>query len=129
MAATFLGVALFAGVQAATWSCSLQSPRIEDGSDVVHRVSDGVEAPRLTHKVEPEYTEEARDAKLQGTTVLTVEVWPVGRAHNIKIKRSLDPGLDGKAIEAIQQWRFEPGTKDGNPVKVAANIEVNFRLL
>ncbi len=127
--AASLGIALFVAIQAATWSCSLQSPPVGDGDDVVHKVAEGVETPKLTHKVEPEYTEQARDAKLQGTAILAIEVWPDGRAHNIKVERPLNPGLDQKAIEAIRQWRFEPGTKDGKPIKVRANIEVNFRLL
>jgi TonB family protein len=95
----------------------------------VFRVGGGVSAPRLTRKIEPEYSEEARKAKYQGTVVLAVEVWPDGRAHNIRVLRSLGLGLDEKAIEAVQQWEFIPGKKDAAPVKVAATIEVNFRLL
>jgi periplasmic protein TonB len=95
----------------------------------VFRVGGGVSAPRLTRKVEPEYSEEARKAKYQGTVRLQVEVWPDGRAHNIRVVRSLGLGLDEKAIQAVQQWEFVPGKKDGESVKVAATIEVNFRLL
>ena len=95
----------------------------------VYRVGGGVSAPRLTRKVEPEYSEEARKAKYQGTVVLAVEVWPDGRAHNIRVIRSLGLGLDEKAIEAVQQWQFVPGKKDSKAVKVQASIEVNFRLL
>ncbi|MBI1357162.1 MAG: TonB family protein [Acidobacteria bacterium] len=93
------------------------------------RVGGGVSAPALLRKVEPEYSEEARKAKYQGTVQLAVEVWPDGRAHNIRVIRSLGLGLDEKAIEAVQQWQFAPGKKDGAPVKVQATIEVNFRLL
>lgn len=95
----------------------------------VFRVGGGVSAPRLTYKVEPEYSEEARKAKYQGTVVLAVEVWPDGLAHNIRVLRSLGLGLDEKAIEAVEKWKFQPGRKDGKPVRVAATIEVNFRLL
>jgi TonB family protein len=95
----------------------------------VFRVGGGVSAPRLTYKVEPEYSEEARKAKYQGTVVLAVEVWPDGVAHNIRVLRSLGLGLDEKAIEAVEKWKFVPGRKDGKPVRVAATIEVNFRLL
>lgn len=120
-----LAFALAAGVLGAVWSCSLYSQQ-----DEVYSVrDDGVAAPRLIVKVEPGYTEEARAAKVQGTAVLGVEVWPDGQAHNLHVKRSLDPGLDAKAIEAIQQWRFKPAEKDGRPVKVKATIEVNFRLM
>jgi TonB family protein len=56
-------------------------------------------------------------------------VAPEGRADNIKVLESLGLGLDDKAIEAIRQWKFKPGMKDGKPVRVAATIEINFRLL
>lgn len=95
----------------------------------VFRVGGGVSAPRLTRKIEPEYSEEARKAKYSGVVVLAVEVWPDGRAHNVRVIRSLGLGLDEKAIQAVQQWEFVPGRKDGAPVKVSAQIEVNFRLL
>lgn len=95
----------------------------------VYRVGGGVTAPVLVFKKEPEYSEEARKAKYQGTVVLYIEVTPDGRANNIKVARSLGLGLDEKAIEAVKQWKFKPGYKDGKPVTVAATIEVNFRLL
>jgi TonB family protein len=95
----------------------------------VFRVGGGVSAPALIKKVEPEYSEEARKAKYQGTVVLAVQVWEDGRAHNIRIVRSLGLGLDEKAVQAVEKWRFRPGKKDNKPVKVAATIEVNFRLL
>jgi periplasmic protein TonB len=95
----------------------------------VQRVGHGVTAPALLHKVEPEYSEEARKAKYQGTVTLYVEVDPTGKATHIRVLRSLGLGLDEKAIQAVSKWRFSPGTKDGKPVSVAATIEVNFRLL
>jgi len=58
-----------------------------------------------------------------------VEVGPDGLAHNVKVLKSLGLGLDEKAIDAVSQWTFQPGTKNGVPVTVAASIEVNFKLL
>jgi TonB family protein len=89
----------------------------------------GTSAPRLISKVEPQYDEEARVAKYQGTVVLQVVIGPDGLAHNAVVVRSLGLGLDQKAIEAVSQWKFSPGVKDGSPVPIAATIEVNFRLL
>jgi len=93
------------------------------------KVGNGVTAPIVLYKKEPEYSEEARKAKYQGTVVLYIEVDPSGRAVNPKVVRSLGLGLDEKALEAVRQWKFKPGYKDGRPVTVAATIEVNFRLL
>lgn len=95
----------------------------------VYRVGGGVTAPIVLSKKDPEYSEEARKAKYQGTVLLSIEVSPSGAASNIKVVRSLGLGLDEKAIEAVKQWKFKPGYKDGKPVTVAATIEVNFRLL
>jgi TonB family protein len=95
----------------------------------VYRVGGGVTAPVLLYKKEPEYSEEARKAKYQGTVLLYIEVDPSGKATNIRVQHSLGLGLDEKAMEAVRQWKFKPGYKDGKPVTVAATIEVNFRLL
>lgn len=93
------------------------------------RIGGGVSAPVPIMKVEPEYSEEARKAKYQGTVLLAIVVDEDGRTRNIRVVRSLGMGLDEKAIEAVSKWRFRPGYKDGKPVPVQANVEVNFRLL
>jgi TonB family protein len=93
------------------------------------RIGGGVSAPVVIFKKEPEYSEEARKAKYQGTVLLAIVVDVDGTTRNIRVVRSLGMGLDEKAIEAVSQWRFRPGYKDGRPVPVQANVEVNFRLL
>jgi TonB family protein len=92
------------------------------------RVGGGVSAPRALFAPDPEYSEEARKAKYQGTVLLWVVVGPDGRPQSIRVQRSLGMGLDEKALEAVRQWRFEPAHKDGNAVPVQINVEVNFRL-
>ncbi len=95
----------------------------------VFRAGGGVSAPQLIYRVEPEYTEEARKAKYQGTVLIYCVVDIHGAVRNIRVKRSLGLGLDEKAVEAVLQWKFKPGMKDGRPVPVSAQIEVTFRLL
>jgi TonB family protein len=99
------------------------------GSVTAYRIGADVSMPRPIYKVEPDYTPEAQAAHLEGTTFLSVVISPEGVARDIKLVRSLDPGLDRKAIEAVRKWKFEPGLKDGKPVPVIASIEINFRLL
>jgi protein TonB len=55
-------------------------------------------------------------------------VGPDGKPRDIHVSRTLGLGLDEKAIEAVNQWKFEPALKDGKPVAVAINVEVQFRL-
>lgn len=102
------------------------APRLSKGA---YRVGDGVTAPKLVFKPEPQYTEEARVAKLQGTVVLQVTIGTDGVPYQAHILRGLGLGLDENAIEAISQWRFKPGAKDGEQVPITATIEVNYRLL
>jgi protein TonB len=94
----------------------------------VFRVGGGVSAPKALFAPDPEYSEEARKAKYQGTCVLWLVVGPDGRPRDIHIARSLGLGLDEKAIEAVKNWKFEPAMKDGKPVAVQINVEVDFRL-
>jgi TonB family protein len=95
----------------------------------VYKVGGGVTAPVVIFKKDPEYSEEARKAKYQGTVLLAIEVSPDGKATNVRVVRSLGLGLDEKAMEAVKAWKFKPGYRNGQPVTVAATIEVNFRLL
>jgi TonB family protein len=95
----------------------------------VYRAGGGVSYPVVTYKIEPEYSEEARKAKYMGTVLLYIEVNERGLPQNPRVVRALGMGLDEKAIEAVMKWRFQPGRKDGKPVTVAAQVEVNFRLL
>jgi TonB family protein len=85
--------------------------------------------PTLIYAPEPEYSEEARKAKFQGTVTLTVEVDASGQVTNTSVVRSLGLGLDQKALEAVQQWKFRPGMRDGKPASVQVQVDVNFRLL
>jgi len=94
----------------------------------VYRVGGGVSAPRVLYSPDPEFSEEARKAKFQGTVILAIIVGTDGRAHDVRILRSLGMGLDEKAIDAIRQWKFDAGRKDGVAVAVKVNVEVNFRL-
>lgn len=85
--------------------------------------------PKLIYKIEPEFSEEARKAKYQGTVVLTIEVDTNGKPSRFAIVSGLGLGLDQKAIDAVAQWRFRPAFRDGKPIATSARIEVNFRLL
>ncbi len=92
------------------------------------RVGGGVSAPKAIYSPDPEYSEEARKVKHMGTVVLWLVVGPDGKPRDIKVLRTLGLGLDEKAIEAVKNWRFDPAKKDGKPVAVQINIEVNFHL-
>jgi len=85
--------------------------------------------PRLIYKVDPDYSEIARLAKVQGTAVFAIVVDAAGMPSRVHLIRTVGFGLDEEGAAALMKWRFEPGIKDGKPVRVAATIEVNFRLL
>lgn len=94
----------------------------------VYKIGGDVLPPQVLNKVEPQYTKAAKNKKIQGTTVLFVVINTDGQAQDIRVTKSLDAGLDQKAIEAVRQWSFEPATKDGEPVAVQATIEIHFKL-
>jgi periplasmic protein TonB len=94
----------------------------------VYRVGGGVSAPVVIFRVEPLYSEEARKVKHQGIVVLWAIVRKDGSLEILKLVRGLGLGLDESAINALKQWRFRPGMKDGVQVDVALNVEVSFTL-
>ncbi len=88
----------------------------------------GVSAPKVLYGPDPEYSEEARKAKYQGTLVMWLIVGTDGRPHDIRVIRSLGMGLDEKAVSAVKTWKFEPGRRNGTAVAVQVNVEINFHL-
>ena len=88
-----------------------------------------VTQPVLLSRKDPEYSDEARKVKLQGIVELGIEVSASGQVTKVRVLRSLGLGLDERAMDAVRQWKFRPGTVDGKPVSTRAVVEVNFRLL
>jgi protein TonB len=100
----------------------------EKTSEPVYAVGNGVTAPKAVYMTDPEYSQKARKKKINGTVVVAMIVTPEGRVRDVKVAKSLDEGLDKQALAAVRTWRFEPATKDGKPVAVHMNVEVDFRL-
>jgi periplasmic protein TonB len=88
----------------------------------------GVSDPIPIVSPEAEFSDEARRSKYQGICMISVIVDAHGYPQNPRVTRSLGMGLDEKALEAVQKYRFKPATKDGKPVAAMITVMVNFRL-
>jgi protein TonB len=106
----------------------------------LYKVGGPVTPPRIIYSVEPRFTWESRNKKVQGISLLTLTVGTDGLPHDITVTqsiaekqppnlRSVAEGLDAEAVKAVEQYRFKPATLDAKPVPVKINIEVNFHLL
>jgi len=98
------------------------------GGDAYRPGWGGVTAPRTIYAPDPEYSDEARRAKYQGSVLLWLVVGADGLPHEVRVVRSVGLGLDEKAMDAVRTWRFSPGLKDGKPVPTQIHVEVSFRL-
>lgn len=94
----------------------------------VMSVGGGVSAPELVHSVQPGFTNAARAARLQGTVTIELIVDQNGDPQNIQIVKRLGMGLDQKAVQAVEQYRFRPAMYQGHPVPVRLQVQVNFHL-
>jgi TonB family protein len=94
----------------------------------VYTVGDGVSAPVVVKQVKPQYTAEARRAKVEGTVILEAIVETDGTVGDVTVTKGLEPGLDEQAVKAARLWRFEPGKKDGKAVRVRITLEMTFTL-
>jgi len=94
-----------------------------------YKPGDGVTSPVLIKEVKPNYTEGAMRRRVEGVVEMSVVVLRDGTVgEDVRVTKSLDEELDQQAIIAVKQWRFRPGTKDGEPVNVRVNIEMTFTL-
>ena len=91
-------------------------------------VGGDVQAPVKVHAPQPQYTEIARKARIQGVVIVQAIINKQGTVTNVKVLKGLPMGLDTAAVESIKTWRFEPATLNGKPVDVYYNLTVNFTL-
>jgi TonB family protein len=94
----------------------------------IWRVGKDVKPPRVLSDPDPEYSTLARSAGYQASVVLWLVVDTDGSAKRIRVQQGAGMGLDEAAIAAVKNWRFESATRNGEPVAVMINVEVNFRL-
>ena len=92
------------------------------------RVGGDVTRPELLSRVDPEYTWEARRARIQGVVIVEVVIDTAGRVTDVKVLKPLPMGLDRAAVAAVKRWTFRPAMYQGKPVAVHYNLTVNFRL-
>src|SRR5687767_836793 len=98
------------------------------GAAAQERPGNGVTMPSVVREVKPQYTAEARKARVQGRVVMEVVVKEDGAIGEVRVTQSLGYGLDEQAIKAVKQWEFKPGTKGGKAVPVLVEIEMTFTL-
>jgi protein TonB len=92
------------------------------------RIGGGVHAPEVLFAPEPQFSDEARKAKVSGNVLVYLEVDATGKPMHVRVLRGIGMGLDEKALEAVRQYRFKPAMENGKPVAVPMNVEVNFNI-
>lgn len=91
---------------------------LEPGGDVM--------PPRAIHKPNAKYPRSAGDSNIQGNCTLTLVVGTDGLPHDIRVARAVGLGFEDAAVQAVEKWRFEPGTRNGKPVPVLITLDVSF---
>ena len=98
-------------------------------TDVVYEPGGDVKPPKLLHYVEPAFSPSSKEAFVEGTVKISTVVTTEGIATKLRVTSGLNAEEDRTAMEAVKQWKFQPGTKAGQPVNVRVNVEVTFHLL
>lgn len=108
-------------------SAPLESLAMPDENGL-YRIGHGVAAPQVLFAPEPEYSQEARTAKVAGNVLVYLQVDTDGHPANLRVLRGIGYGLDEKAVEAVTLYKFKPAMLQGKPVPVEMNVEVNFQI-
>lgn len=90
--------------------------------------ADNVRLPIVKYSPDPDYSDEAREHKFQGTVTLSIVIDKAGTVSRITIDRAIGMGLDEKAVDKVKVWKFRPATRDGQPVATQVSVEVQFNL-
>jgi TonB family protein len=106
-----------------------RAPKGQQTQDDVYEPGGDVKPPKLVHYVEPDFSPSSKEAYVEGTVKISTVVTREGIATNLRVTSGLNAKEDQTALDAVKQWKFEPGTKAGQAVNVRVNVEVTFHLL
>jgi TonB family protein len=111
------------------WAFGVLADEKSDSADTVYEPGGDVKPPKLTHYVEPAFSSSSKEAFVEGTVKISTVVTTEGRPTDLHVVRGLNSEEDRTAMDAVTEWRFQPGTKNGRAVKVKVTVEVDFHLL
>jgi len=121
--AIVLAGALF-GPGAFAWQGAAAS---QSDDEPVFDMGPGITPPRVVHQVAPNPDSGSQGFRVSGAVLIGLVVTSHGLPKEVRVVRSLDKDLDKNAVEAVQQWLFEPARKSNNPVAVRITVEIRFR--
>jgi TonB family protein len=116
---------MFAGASSFAWQNGAPAP--DEPDEPVVEMGPGVTPPRIIHQVSPNPDSGSQGFRVSGTVLIGLVVSSQGMPKQVRVVRSLDKDLDRNAVEAVQQWRFEPARKSNTPVAVRITVEIRFR--
>lgn len=94
----------------------------------IRHIGGGVIAPQVLYAPEPEFSEEARKAKISGNVLVYLVVDASGRPTRLRVARGLGAGLNEKALDAVSHYKFKPAMENGQAVAVEMYVDVNFQI-
>ena len=118
---------LFVGMAGDSFAWQGEKPKEKDKT--VYTPGGDVKAPKVVHYVEPQFSSSSKEAFVEGVVKLKTTVTPDGLPSDIEVTKGLNAEENQSAVEAVKQWRFQPGTKAGEPVHVRVSIEIAFNLM
>ena len=124
--------ALWPGINGTLLAVQESKPKEKDDSKpapTVYTPGGDVKSPKVIHYVEPAFSSVSKEAFVDGVVRLKTTVTPDGLPIDIEVTKSLSAEEDRNAIDAVKQWRFQPGTKNGEAVHVRVGIEIAFHLM
>jgi protein TonB len=96
----------------------------------VFDIGPGITPPRVTHQVAPvDKPDESRGFRISGTVLVGLVVSSKGEPKDVHVVKSLDKEIDQSAVDAVQQWHFDPARKGDRPVAVRISVEIRFHSL
>ncbi|HVS30738.1 MAG TPA: TonB family protein [Thermoanaerobaculia bacterium] len=101
---------------------------IRPGDSPYKRLGKNMKGPQILTRVDPQYTTDARKARIAGVVILELAIDETGIVRETRIFKDLPHGLGNAAADAVRQWTFAPALLDGQPVAVKYNVTVNFKL-